>query len=62
MTYRNVVKSIVKLGEWSGRAETFTASRLERLAPGCERAVVLLQVGTQRHPGAMLGAAMARFQ
>jgi hypothetical protein len=62
VTYRNVVRSLIKLGDWSGQAETFTVSRLERLAPGSERAVVLLQLGTQRHPGAMLGAAMARFQ
>ncbi|QCI64607.1 DUF1223 domain-containing protein [Phreatobacter stygius] len=62
VTYRNVVRSHVKLGEWTGGAQTFTASRLERLAPGCERAVVLIQAGSQRNLGAVLGAAMARFQ
>lgn len=62
VTYRNVVRSQTRLGEWTGAAQSFTASRLERFAPGCERAVVLVQAGGPRHPGPVLGAAMARFQ
>lgn len=62
VVYRNVVRSHAVIGEWSGEARTFTVSRLDRLAPGCERAVVLVQVGQTRRPGAVLGAAMARFQ
>lgn len=62
VTYRNVVRSHAVLGEWTGGAQSYTVSRSERMAAGCERAVVLLQVGNPRRPGAMLGAAIARLQ
>jgi hypothetical protein len=60
VVYRNVVRSHTSLGEWTGGAQTFTVSRSEQLAAGCERAVVIVQAGSYRRPGAMLGAAMAQ--
>ena len=62
VTYRNVVRSHAVLGEWTGGAQSYTVSRSARVASGCGRAVVLLQVGNPRRPGAMLGAAIARLQ
>jgi hypothetical protein len=62
VTYRNVVRSHAILGEWTGGAQSYTVSRSARIASGCGRAVVLLQVGSPRRPGVMLGAAMARLQ
>lgn len=62
VVYRNVVRSSATIGEWNGSAQTFVLSRLERLPPACERMVVLIQLGSPRRPGAVLGAAMARLQ
>jgi hypothetical protein len=49
LTHANVVRSIVSLGAWQGRAARLTASR-----PAGERAAVLLQAAD----GRMLGAAV----
>lgn len=59
VTYRNVVRSHAVLGEWTGSAQTFTISRRERVAGECERLVVLIQAGTARRPGAIVGAAIS---
>lgn len=62
VVYRNVVRSSATIGEWSGAAQVFTLSRLDRLPPACERMVILVQTGSPRRPGAVLGAAMASLQ
>jgi len=58
VTYRNVVRSHANLGEWTGAARTFTVSRRDLVSPECERLAVLVQAGTPRRPGAVVGAAM----
>lgn len=60
VTYRNVVRGHASLGDWNGSARTFTVSKRDLVGPECERLVVLIQAGTHRRPGAILGAAMAQ--
>ncbi|MBL8568164.1 MAG: DUF1223 domain-containing protein [Phreatobacter sp.] len=62
VTYRNVVRAHASLGEWSGAARTFTVSKRDLVGAECERVVVLIQAGTMRRPGAIIGAAMAQAQ
>ena len=52
ITYHNVVRRIVPLGDWNGAAETYTAK-----APAGVRCAVIVQAGTQSAPGEILGAA-----
>jgi hypothetical protein len=62
VTYRNVVRTHASLGEWTGAARTVTVSKRDLVGAECERLVVLVQAGTYRRPGAILGAAMAEAQ
>jgi hypothetical protein len=63
ITYHNVVRRWVKLGEWNGAAQTFKAS-LADLADDklslrdVDRLAVLVQSGAASRPGLMLGAAL----
>ncbi len=67
LTYHNVVRRWVKLGDWNGKAETF--SMLLSDLPGksyalgdIDRIAVVLQSGAAAKPGVMLGAAQARLR
>ncbi|ESR25959.1 DUF1223 domain-containing protein [Lutibaculum baratangense] len=53
ITYRNVVKKIVRLGEWRGTAKTYSFT----LPPEGLRCAVLVQLGTEEKLGRVLGAA-----
>jgi hypothetical protein len=56
LTYYNVVRSLVKVGDWNGVPESWTLS-LDSVAPaGVDGAVALVQDGSRDKPGAMLGA------
>jgi len=55
ITYTNVVREAIALGEWSGGAAHFDAAR-PKLAEG-EALIAVLQTGTAAKPGAILGAA-----
>ncbi len=63
IVYHNVVRRWVKLGDWHGQAETFRV-KLSALPDArfsiadIDRAAVLLQSGSARRPGMILGAAM----
>lgn len=63
ITYHNVVRRWVKLGEWNGTAQTFKAS-LASLGNNnlslrdVDRLAVLVQRGGTASPGLMLGAAL----
>jgi hypothetical protein len=63
ISYYNVVRRWVKLGEWNGTAQTFEA-KLADLADDkfaltdVDRLVVLVQSGGTSRPGIMLGAAL----
>jgi hypothetical protein len=54
VTYTNVVRAMQKIGEWSGKPESFDLVELKAEDEGY---VVLLQTGTQDKPGAILAAA-----
>jgi hypothetical protein len=57
VTYHNVVRRWVKLGDWTGAARTFSVPVAD--LQGADAAAVIVQAGTADHPGTMLGAALA---
>jgi hypothetical protein len=57
VTYHNVVRRWVKLGDWTGAARTFSVPLTELAS--ADGAAVIVQAGTADRPGAMLGAALA---
>jgi hypothetical protein len=57
LTYHNVVRNLLKVGDWNGSAGSWTVP-LENLSrEGVDAAVVYVQDGNREKPGAMLGAA-----
>ena len=59
ITYTNVVRRWTKLGDWSGKAETFSVSLADLKAqPDVDAVVVVVQSGVASAPGTMLGASM----
>ncbi len=54
LTYTNVVRSIDKVGDWTGATATYT---LPQALAEDEGYVILLQKGTLQKPGPILGAA-----
>ncbi|WP_438278897.1 DUF1223 domain-containing protein [Nitrobacter sp.] len=57
VTYHNVVRSWLKVGDWTGKAGTW-AVPIENIArDGVDAAVVYVQDGNRDRPGLMLGAA-----
>ena len=58
ITYHNVVRQWIKLGPWSGAAQTFSVPKGEFKRDGVDAVAVLVQGGTSDSPGAMLGAAL----
>jgi hypothetical protein len=58
ITYRNVVRRWIKLGDWSGRAKSWSVPMQTFAGDGIDEAAVLLQVGTNEKPRAILGAAL----
>ncbi len=59
VTYANVVRRWVKLGDWNGAARTFSVPTSDVNVDGVDGVAVLVQSGTIEHPGPMLGAAVA---
>jgi hypothetical protein len=58
ITYHNVVRRWLKLGDWSGTASTFSVPIDQLLTDGVDAAAVLVQQGSSDHPGIILGAAL----
>jgi hypothetical protein len=57
ITYHNVVRNLLKVGDWNGTPGTWNVP-LENLArEGVDGAAVFLQDGSRDQPGPMLGAA-----
>jgi hypothetical protein len=57
ITYHNVVRNLLKVGDWNGSSGTWTVP-LENVArEGVDGAVVYVQDGSRDKPGPMLGAA-----
>jgi hypothetical protein len=57
VTYHNVVRRWVKLGDWTGAARTFTVPLAD--VEAADAVAVIVQGGTADRPGTMLGAALA---
>jgi hypothetical protein len=59
LTYYNVVRSWVKLGDWTGKAESFSVPLADVAAKDIDSFAVVVQSGAADKPGLMLGAAVA---
>ncbi len=57
VTYHNVVRNILKVGDWNGNAGNWSVPMENISREGVDAAVVFLQDGNREKPGAMLGAA-----
>jgi len=67
LTYNNVVRRWVKLGDWSGKAATYSVPladlpRGDTTLADFDRVDVLVQSGAAAKPGMMLGAATAALR
>ena len=64
LTYYDVVRRWVKLGEWSGKAQTFSVplSDVRKGENDIDRIAVLVQSELDGKPGLMLGAAAENLQ
>jgi hypothetical protein len=62
LTYYNVVRSWLKVGDWTGAAANWTLPLENISRDGVDAAVVYVQDGTRDNPGAMLGATMTSLQ
>ena len=62
VTYTNVVRNILKVGDWTGAAGSWTVP-LENLSrDGVDAVVVFVQDGNRDKPGAMKGAAFTALR
>jgi hypothetical protein len=57
LTYYNVVRNLVKLGDWNGGSGSWTVPIDKVAREGVDAAVVYIQDGSGDKPGPMLGAA-----
>ena len=57
ITYYNVVRNLVKVGDWNGSSGSWTVPLENISRDGVDAAVVYVQDGNREKPGAMLGAA-----
>jgi hypothetical protein len=62
LTYHNVVRRWVKLGDWNGTARSFTVPVRDVTIAGGDAVAVVVQSGTREAPGNMLGAALAALK
>jgi hypothetical protein len=61
ITYHNVARHWIKLGNWNGKDETWNVPIRDFGDEGIDEAVVMVQSGTVDKPSAMYGAAVATF-
>ena len=57
LTYYNVVRNVLKVGEWNGSAGSWTVPLENISREGIDAAAVFVQDGSREKPGPMLGAA-----
>jgi hypothetical protein len=62
ITYTNVVRRWIKLGDWTGKAETFNVSIKDVQSGDVDSAAVMVQNGFSSAPKLMLGAAQIVLQ
>ncbi len=58
ITYTNVVRRWIKLGNWSGKSETFSVPIDAIKSDGVDAVAVILQNGSAAQPGAIIGASL----
>ena len=59
ITYHNVVRKWIKLGDWTGAARSFTLPVSDVGAGDIDSVAVVVQAGSKEAPGNMLGASVA---
>jgi hypothetical protein len=59
LTYHNVVRRWIKIGDWTGTAATWTLPVKDFQTDGVDQVAVIVQSGTAAAPGPMLAAALA---
>jgi hypothetical protein len=57
VVYHNVVRNVLKIGDWNGKTASWTVPLETISRDGVDAAVVFLQHGNRDKPGSMLGAA-----
>jgi hypothetical protein len=57
VTYHNVVRNLLKVGDWNGSSASWTVPLENISREGVDAAVVYVQDGNREKPGPMLGAA-----
>jgi hypothetical protein len=57
LTYYNVVRNVLKVGDWNGSAGSWTVPLENISREGIDAAAVFVQDGSREKPGPMLGAA-----
>lgn len=57
VTYHNVVRGMLKVGDWNGKAGSWSVPVENIVREGVDAAAVYIQDGNRDKPGAMLGAA-----
>ena len=62
LTYYNVVRRWVKLGDWNGEAQSFSVPLSDIAGADIDSMAVVIQSGGTTKPGAMLGAATASLR
>jgi hypothetical protein len=62
ITYSNVVRQWIKVGDWSGRGETWHVPFAKMTASNVDRVAAVVQRGVAASPSLMLGAAMASLK
>jgi hypothetical protein len=62
ITYHNVVRGWVKLGDWTGKQAAWTVPMSQIKQDGIDAAAVMVQEGSRDKPGIILGAAYIPLQ
>ena len=62
ITYHNVVRGWVKLGDWTGKQSDWTVPMSQIKQDGIDAAAVMVQEGSRDKPGIILGAAYIPLQ
>ena len=62
VTYHNVVRGWIKLGDWTGAAQTWSVPLKDVAAENIDSVAVLVQRGAAKSPGAMVGASIAALR
>jgi hypothetical protein len=62
VTYTNVVRRWIKLGDWNGKASSWSVPMQTIKGDGIDEAAIVVQGGTTEKPKAILGATLAAIK